>query len=83
MQLNLHVPRDRERLLGQLEVAARRLGRPKSQVVLDALEQWLEMQGGGAERMDGTLDLPKLHLGVITPFRRADIYLGDEEGADS
>jgi hypothetical protein len=78
MQLNLHVPKDRERLLGRLEVAARRLGRPKNQVVLDAIERYLEEQEGGPQGPDGGLSLPVLHLGV-KPFRRADIYEDEED----
>lgn len=77
MQLNLHVPKDRERLLGRLEVAARRLGRPKNQVVLDAIERYLEEQDGASARAKEPLNLPVLHLGVMTPFRRADLYLDE------
>jgi hypothetical protein len=82
MQLNLHVPKDRERLLGRLESAARRLGRPKNQVVLDAIERYLEEQDGGSQRTAGEFHLPALHLGV-RPFRRADVYLDDDEEDDS
>ena len=78
MQLNLHVPKDRERLVGRLESAARRLGRPKNQVVLDAIERYLEEQDRGSQGPEGGLVLPKLHLGV-RPFRRADIYADDDE----
>ena len=78
MQLNLHVPKDRERLLGRLETTARRLGRPKNQVVLDAIERYLEEQDGGSGRA-GELQLPALHLGAMVPWRRADLYLDEEE----
>jgi hypothetical protein len=78
MQLNLHVPKDRERLLGRLESAARRLGRPKNQVVLDAIERYLEEQDGGSQRAKGELHLPALHLGV-RPFTRADIYDDEDD----
>jgi hypothetical protein len=74
VQLNLHVPKDRERLLGRLEAAARRLGRPKNQVVLDAIERYLEEEAGGARRPSGGLQLPKLHLGNAAPWERADLY---------
>jgi hypothetical protein len=80
VQLNLHVPKDRERLLGRLDSAARRLGKPKNQVVLDAIERYLEEQDGGS-RAAGGLVLPVLHLGV-RPFRRADAYLDDDEEAE-
>ena len=78
MQLNLHVPKDRERLLGRLESAARRLGRPKNQVVLDALERYLEEQDGGRSPVAGGL-IPVFHLGGVAPFERADLY--DDERA--
>lgn len=80
MQLNLHVPKDRERLLGRLESAARRLGRPKNQVVLDAIERYLEEQESGTQH-GGGLRLPVLHLGVVQPFVRADLYEDDGEEA--
>jgi len=78
VQLNLHVPKDRERLLGRLESTARRLGRPKNQVVLDAIERYLEEQER-ASRQEGGLRLPVLHLGVVEPFVRADLYEDDDE----
>jgi hypothetical protein len=80
MQLNLHVPKDRERLLGRLESTARRLGRPKNQVVLDAIERYLEEQEGGSRQVGG-LCLPVLHLGVVQPFVRADLYEDEDEEA--
>jgi hypothetical protein len=79
VQLNLHVPKDRERLLGRLDSAARRLGRPKNQVVLDAIERYLEEQDGGPQRAPGEFHLPALHLGVMEPWTRADLYLDEED----
>ncbi|TMC09932.1 MAG: hypothetical protein E6J41_09615 [Chloroflexi bacterium] len=79
MQLNLHVPKDRERLLGRLDAAARRLGKPKNQVVLDALERYLEAEIGGSDRGVGELRLPRLHLGDVRPWRRQDLYLDRED----
>jgi hypothetical protein len=80
MQLNLHVPKDRERLLGRLDAAARRLGRPKNQVVLDAIERYLEDQESSSRR-EGGLRLPVLHLGAVEPWVRADLYEDDDEEA--
>lgn len=74
MQLNLHVPKDRERLLGRLERAAHRLGRPKNQVVLDAIERYLEEDPGERRPKAEQSGLPVFHMGTIAPFRRADIY---------
>ncbi len=74
MQLNVHVPRDRERLLRRLEAAARRLGRPKNQVVLDALERYLGDEDDRRDHAVGNLAVPVFHMGAIPPFRRADLY---------
>ena len=76
MQLNLHVPKDRESLLGRLEGTARRLGRPKNQVVLDAIEHYLDE--GEAHLPGGRMEIPVFHLGAVAPFSRADLY--DERG---
>jgi len=79
VQLNLHVPKDRERLLGRLDTAARRLGKPKNQFVLDALERFLDVEVGNSDRADGELRLPRLHLGDVKPWRREDLYLDRED----
>jgi len=82
MQLNLHVPKDRERLLGKLEGAARRLGRPKNQVVLDALERYLEESEIDMPlRVAEPGGFPAYHMGAMTSFRRADLY-ADESDLD-
>ena len=74
MQLNLHVPKDRERLVARLEAAARRLDRPKNQVVLDAIERYLEETDGVEQRAAGEFRLPVFHMGGVYPFKRADLY---------
>jgi hypothetical protein len=81
MQLNLHVPKDRERLVGRLDAAARRLGRPKSQIVLDALERYLDADEGGPAWQIGQSVVPVFHLGEMPPFRRADLYDDGTEDA--
>jgi hypothetical protein len=74
VQLNVHVPKDRERLVARLEAAARRLDRPKNQVVLDAIERYLQEADGLGPRTGGEFRMPTFHLGAIGPLRRADIY---------
>ena len=74
MQLNLHVPKDRERLVSRLDSVARRLGRPKSQIVLDALEQYLDQAEGEPAWKIRQTGVPVFHLGEMSPFRRADLY---------
>jgi hypothetical protein len=41
VQLNIYVPQSRADLLHQLDEAARRSGRPKNELVLEALERFL------------------------------------------
>ncbi len=66
MQLNIYVPRDRAALLEALDQAARRTGRPKSELALEALEAYLgQMQPG----------LGAFHLGEVRRTRRGDLYL--------
>jgi hypothetical protein len=74
VQLNVHVPKERERLLGRLEGAARRLGKPKNQVVLDAIERYLADEEEGPGAAAGTVGIPVFHLGDVAPFTRADLY---------
>ena len=38
MQLNIYVPKEKERVLIQLDALSRDLGRPKNEIVLMALE---------------------------------------------
>ncbi len=65
VQLNIYVPANREDVIARLEEASRRLGRPKNELVLQALEEFLK-----------TLrpELPKYRLGPIKPWRRAELY---------
>jgi hypothetical protein len=42
VQLNVYVPREREALLQELDRAARATGRPKNELVLEALEAHLK-----------------------------------------
>ncbi len=74
MQLNVHVPKERERLLRRLEGAAHRLGKPKNQVVLDAIERYLEEEDEGRGRLPAYAGIPVYHLGDVAPFTRADLY---------
>jgi hypothetical protein len=80
VQLNVHVPKERERLLGRLEAAARRSGRPKNQVVLDAIERYLEDDGAGRPGAAERIHIPVFDMGEMAPFVRADLY--EERVAD-
>lgn len=41
MQLNIYVPQDKEHLVLRLDEVAKALGRPKNEMVLEALERFL------------------------------------------
>lgn len=67
MQLNIYVPREKEALLKALDAAARSSGRPKNELVLEALEKYL----ASAVPEPGCFS-----LGTAKPFRRPDLYEG-------
>ncbi len=73
MQLNVHVPKDREDLIRELDDAVTKLERPKSEIVLDAVERYLAdlHRRRGARR---AVEIPTFDLGVPRTMRRADIY---------
>lgn len=65
-QLNIYIPKEKARVLQTLDEAARRTGRPKSELTLEALELYLA-------RMQPELGV--FHLGTVEPVRRSDLYL--------
>lgn len=67
MQLNVYVPEARRRLLSLLDAVSRRTGRPKNDLVLDALERYLPSAEEGVEL--GTYD-----LGEVCPAPRGELY---------
>lgn len=67
MQLNIYVPKDRAAILESLEEASKQSGRPKNEIVLEALEGYLAQ--GSAEL--GIYDLGP----VLVPASRDEIYL--------
>lgn len=69
MQLNVYVPKDKVSLIEAIERLAREQHRSKNDVVLRALEQYL----------DEYRDPPtfgRYDLGVTGPLRRRDLYEG-------
>ncbi len=74
MQLNIHVPKDREGTMLDLSRLTARLGTPKNLFVLDAIEAHLEhCARHEAER--GEIQLPAFDLGIPGhSIRRADVY---------
>src|SRR6266852_5676160 len=70
MQLNLYVPRDKEHVVRALDDAARRTGKAKNLLALEAIERHLQ-------QLDAPRPAPRFrtfNLGVIEPWSRADIY---------
>ena len=41
MQLNVYIPRDKEAIIEELDATAKRIGRPKNELVLEAVEAYL------------------------------------------
>jgi len=78
VQLNVHVPKDRESLLRELDRAAQELDQTKSQLVLDAVEHYLKDL---AERLVRDLDedIPVYDLGPMKQFDRAELYAEHED----
>ncbi|MGH7882659.1 MAG: hypothetical protein ACREN8_07105 [Candidatus Dormibacteraceae bacterium] len=72
MQLNVHVPKDREQLLYQLDRLAEKQHQPKNQLVLNALQQYLRIHQLPTE---ASVSLPVVRpIGVIQLLNRADLY---------
>ena len=66
MQLNIYVPKQKEPVVRALDEANRRTGRPKNEIILDALEAYLRQ------------DRPRLgsfHLGQVEITSRDELHL--------
>lgn len=66
MQLNIYVPKDKIPLVEHLHTVARRTGRQKNELVLDALEQYLGRTSP---------QLAVFHLGEVALPTRDELYL--------
>lgn len=67
MQLNIYVPKDKEDLLARLDAVSKELGRPKNEMVIEALERYLRLNAPIAE-------LGKYATRVTGSLSRRDIY---------
>ncbi len=67
MQLNVYVSEDRREVIRLLEVACKRTGRAKNELVLEALDRFLRVSGVVRE-------LGQHRLGRLRMGRRAEIY---------
>jgi hypothetical protein len=70
MQLNIYVPDDKAQVLADLNEEARRTRRPKNEIVLEALETYLQ---------SAPLELGVYHLGKVNWPDRDELYLDREE----
>ncbi len=65
--MNIYVPKGKEALLAALDRAAERAGRPKNELVMEALERYLaETQCSG--------ELVSFSLGEMRPAARKELY---------
>lgn len=69
MQLNIYVPKEKEGLLAQLDAVSKERGKPKNEIVIDAIERYFRLVVVSAE-------LGKYAMGETGPLSRRDIYDG-------
>jgi hypothetical protein len=69
MQLNIHVPKERETVVADLEAEAAASGKAKNQIVLDALVAYLRPR-----RPRSKPRLRSWDLGATGEMHRADLY---------
>jgi len=67
MQMNIYVPRDKESVVTELERAAARTGRPKNEIVLEAIENYLV-------EASQAIELDSLSLGKVKSVTRKELY---------
>lgn len=67
LQLNIYVPRDKEDVLARLDAVSKELGRPKNEMVIEALERYLRLNAP-------TVELGKYPTRVTGSLSRRDIY---------
>jgi hypothetical protein len=72
MQMNIYVPRDREQTLRRLDRASRRTGRPKSELVLEAIDAYLQRLERGDRTEHPSFQTFDLGSGDVPS--RADLY---------
>ncbi|MCL4515758.1 MAG: hypothetical protein M1379_09290 [Firmicutes bacterium] len=68
MQLNIYIPKEKSAILTALEQTAQVSGRPKNELVMEALERYLPTIT--------PISLGKFDLGEVKSTSRADIYEG-------
>ncbi len=67
MQLNIYIPKEKEELLARLDSVSKERGKPKNEIVIDAIERYLRLVVVSAE-------LGKYAMGETGSLSRRDIY---------
>ncbi len=70
MQLNVYVPGNRRGVVRLLDAASKQSGRPKNELVLEAIERFLRT----AAVTHVAPSLGRHHLGHVRTGRRGDLY---------
>lgn len=65
--MNIYVPRDKESVVTELERAVARTGRPKNEIVLEAIESYLV-------EASQSIELDSLSLGKVKSVTRKELY---------
>lgn len=73
MQLNVYVPKDKVKLLQKLDAATKSTGKQKNELVLEALEAYLEKPQVAEEKPQWET----FKMGVMGTLRREEIYDDD------
>ncbi|MBC7083519.1 MAG: hypothetical protein PWR07_1753 [Bacillota bacterium] len=68
MQLNIYVPKEKATLIRTLEQTAKLTGRPKNELIIEALERYLPSTA--------KVSLGQFHLGEVRAMERATLYEG-------
>jgi hypothetical protein len=71
MQLNVYIPKQKERIVQALDEATKRTGKPKNEIVLAALESYLSRSRP---------ELGVFHLGKVEFPPRDELYVDRDAG---
>jgi len=67
LQLNIYVPKGKEGILAKLDAVSRDLGKPKNEIVIEALERYLRLSAA-------TIELGRYPTKVVGSLSRKEIY---------
>ncbi|HHY35487.1 MAG TPA: ribbon-helix-helix domain-containing protein [Firmicutes bacterium] len=67
MQLNMYVPKDKEEILARLDAISKETGKPKNEIVIEALERYLRLSAVPAK-------LGRYPTRVVGSVSRKEVY---------